>query len=315
MASSLIRINEATANRLIALPGINTTRARRIVRFRTRVGELRGLPDMVFATGLAPERLAHLVPLIDWSAKDPAKPYARPDYLLPACLGVAILVLALLVSGVDGDSSASQLAMAAGFSIAFAIASVPAFLSNTPVGLWLRQFASAALIAGCLLFLALVIVASLIPDGGEPLRHIVSTFWFLLLFSVIGVVIFGPQLLVDFMPRLVPIAHRSYDYLRLSLLPISLVPIIINASTSRLDEIFGLWAAIILFYGALEIYRGENTFVASLSDRHRAKMKFLVDLGDIRLSSATPSRPLTLLLSAGAAIGLSFVSLRGLLDL
>lgn len=314
MASSPIRINEATANQLIALPGINTTRARRIVRFRTRVGELNGIGDMTFATGLAAEQLAKADPLIDWSPRqrETASFRLRVGTLVGPAL--AALVLAAVFLGIEPGSGSSLLARIAGALIAVAIAgaSLPVKL---PLYRLLRLLCQATLIAGTLIMIAVAGVAALLPGEDGSLHQVLQTFWFLLLLLVITLVLFGPQWIVDHQPGLIPAATGSYDYLRIGLLPLGLLAIQVNASSTLIEELFGLWAGIMLIYAATDLYQGENTFEASLASQHQAKVRFLADVGDIKLAPATASHRRLALLSLVAGLLLLFGAACGLLAL
>lgn len=274
MASSLIRINEATTRELAALPGIGTTRARKIVRYRRSVGPLRNCYDLAAATGLPLSRLND-VQSIDWTSGDPA----GTD--LPGIIG-GIMVAVLIVA-------ASRIGNAAGSSGALFHAStlmVALGIALTALSRWPTRRAAALVLpalaatASGLTLLGGIAVSTSVSSADPELRHrILLTILFMICAGTVFLTMLAPRLVVDYRTSWIEPVRRRHDLARLLLLPFSLGLVVLDLSNNLLEEIFALWAGAILITSAIESRHG--TFTASLGDRQRKAVSFLEKNGKL----------------------------------
>ncbi len=63
-AQAPVNLNQATANQLIALPGVGKVTAEKIIAYRTEQGPFTAVDDLLRVKGIGPKKLEKLRPLV-----------------------------------------------------------------------------------------------------------------------------------------------------------------------------------------------------------------------------------------------------------
>lgn len=286
MASSLIRINEATAEELQALPSIGPKRADRIIRYREQVSPLTHYSHLATAAGIGHNRARDMARHIDWSA---AKRPWTASILFAACAGIACIFLyhyALqgeYVAGPGPGSSLYFICILLILSGSF-VAIVTQLLANLSLRIpgagW---FAVIGFASGIMLLAALVLTTFLSGSDDRFTTHVIETGELTLFISIIIVLLYGPGWHVRSSLRGFGAAAIIFDLSQVALGTITLAVLTIQHRPALIAVLFGLWAGVTLGINSRELIQGRSSYVGSLTERERARLQFIVSE-----ESATP---------------------------
>ncbi len=290
MTSSLIQVNLATPDELQTLKGIGPRRAERIVEYRTNVAQVRDFYDLSMATGLGLKQAYGISDQIIWSDSRSTSMLA-PGLILT---GVALLIVQGL-SRISLDISA-LVPFIVNLAILFVMAgsistALEFFIRSTrsqiqvPVVLMLVSVLSFVIGIG---LLVVVIVINLLThqqvseDQGTT-DTIIATVNFLLFVTFIALLLYGPGIQLnriklfgaDVSKNLIRGA-RLFDMGQLLIALIALAIILGLNSDLWVEEVFALWASVLLVNNGLEQLKGQSAFVALLGEQEKAALRFLL---------------------------------------
>jgi len=318
MASSLIRINEATETELQQLRGIGPKRAAYIQAYVSEVGPIRNAFDLATATGISVKAAEQLTAQIDWGNLDHRNAIAFWPLLLTAT-GTAWL-LSFALAGLTLDSSSLA---ALGFTLAMfcvllgglllsadlAIASLLKLPSETT-----RLFTIAALMfcTGLGLLFALGLMSQFIKLPAYLAATLDGVVLFVLLALAMTWLLYGPSLMLRAL-----IASAS-DLARASLIyDLSAIPIVVGSGLtlafynhgSWIEEIFATWILAVVLSNALELREGRTAFSAVLSDLDRSRYRFVLRHEGATDSADATRRTISVALIAAALINFAVLIL------
>lgn len=285
MASSLIKINEATAAELQQLPMIGPRRAERIIRYREEVSQITSEEELALATGLGITRARTLAARLEWASK-PTPSFAR---LIPP---VAIFLVSLALIFYGAHEITLGTAGPVGTMYNAAILMVLMACLSTIIGLLGRElnFASrlqrptliisiAAFSAGFLMLLSLVLINVIIEQHGQ---HILQTLKFVMYSGLVIYLLYGPDIhyrisIQQASPSgTLRRAAMIFDYVQIPLAWLAMILAWVVNTPSLIEEIFSLWAGVIFFFNGLEMAKGRSSWLATLSGKDRDRVHFLV---------------------------------------
>lgn len=309
MASSLIKINEATVLELQALNLIGPAQADRIQRYRQQVSALGGPRELAAAAGIGLTQAHRLAREIDWSNDV----RVDPVNLLFSMFAAAACILLFVngVSEVDFDQARPAVTMyntSLLLILLGGLAVVAGLVARmfTPIDPGSGRFSAVALITGLILLGSLVIAMLLAGHDDAFHRQVVSTWKFAVFVGVIILLLYGPGWHVKSTLRHFNLGALLFDHGQVALALTCLLLIIRFDSPRVTEEFFCLWAGITLLVNAREMIRGRSSYANTLSETELATVRFLVREEGIASHDSAPGR---LLRPTGWLLAVSAVSL------
>ncbi len=275
--SSPIRINEATAAELCLLPMIGEKRAERILRYREEVGPVDSVSALANAAGINHQLAETIANDIDWGNGTSTR---QPPLLAVASLVVTAGVIAISLftneldtssSGVLYNSSVILILAGCGFGAASILTS-----DQSRIFPAIRLATLILLACGASLFAALVLKVAM-TGGEDPLSIQILTSWTFALFVLIVVSLqLGPDLVMRVAADRGRTAARLYDLLQLPLGIGILLLVPIGQDDSLMEEIFCLWAGVVLVLNGRLLMTGTSSFAGMLGEEDRAVLDFVM---------------------------------------
>lgn len=280
MASSLIKINEATAEQLKTLDLIDAERAGRIIRYREEVAPIRNEQDLSAAAGLSEHQVRQVSRGIDWTS-------ARRLSLtvLAAPLAILFVSLALIIHGsreltLDaGGPTGSLYNISISLLLPGYFFGIIALAGYDIMGRRLHTqallIAITAFAAGSLILLSLALTNAMLNRPGE---QVMRTGNFVVYTLMVIYLLYAPTLHVKFVAvdptgRSGPGA-KIYDLGQIPLVCIAVALILFNNSETLIEEIFCLWAGFLFISNGFEMIRGSSSYLAMLSATQKARRRF-----------------------------------------
>jgi competence ComEA-like helix-hairpin-helix protein len=286
VASSLIRINEATADELQLLKGIGPKRAERITTFREKVGPVRNAFDLATATGTSVKIAEKISNQIDWHHDGTTSRVNIWPLVITSLTSLWLLAFGFVHLTSSISTTADGL-YRLGFSLVLlgslvatadiALASLKRESSETT-----RLFlpATTLFLTGFFLLCGLVGLGSLTGLSGtleDNLRH---TFTFVSMTMLMIWLIYGPALclraMIGHSPTRVQKARNFYDF-SLPVIAATCVYLLLFANGSTwLEEIFSIWSLVIITSNGNELIKGHPAFVTMLTNLDRGRYQFFL---------------------------------------
>lgn len=321
MASSLIRINEATETQLQQLRGIGPKRAAYIQAYVREVGPIRTSFDLATATGLSVTAAEQLTAQIDWGNLEQRYAIHFWPLLLTAIGSAWLLSFAFAALLLDSSSlagltfSVAMLCVLLGgllLSADLAIASLLKLPSETT-----RLFPAAVLVfgVGLLLLFSLGISSYFIQFPHDLAPTLKGVVLFVLLALAMTWLIYGPSLMLRaLITSASGLARASLIY------DLSAIPIVIGSGLTLtlfnretwIEEIFAAWILAVVFSNALELWAGRTAFISVLSDLDRSRYSFVLRHAAASSEADSTRKTISMALTAAAlftsaALVLSFI--------
>lgn len=270
MASSLIRINEATAEELCHLPLIDPDLAARIIRYRDAGNLIRSPADLARAADINPLDATHIGSGIDWQAT--GNPTLPLMLALVACAG--FFGYAISTAGLETTRPATIL-----FNTSVILILLGCLLATARVVLGAAPKVSAPItlaglsvwLSGMALLLALIVATAIIDADDAFAVHVLGGGKFVAFIVVVLALLYGPAL----------VAARTaswyrwaaiFDISQALLAPLAALTLEFDNHENLVDAIFGLWLGVILIHNGLTMHRGQSSFVAAVSDETHRKV-------------------------------------------
>ena len=286
MASSLIRINEATVAELQRLKGIGPKRASYIHTFRQEVGPLTNTFDLAAAASISIRTANRISDQIDWYPEGRVNQVSFWPLIITSIASLWLLGLAygqllsrpkdlaeLCFSTGIGLILSGALLAAADIALTSARQEVSETTHLFSIGI---TFCATGLLAMTGLT-AIGLVANLPPDLATSLKQ---SMLFIFMALIIFWVMYGPAIALRWLVgRATPLLHRcklAYEWSPLPLAIITAAILVLDQGVGRLEEVFAIWAIVVLTTNGLEMTRGKSAFTGALSNRDLARYQFLL---------------------------------------
>ena len=285
MASSPIRINEATIDELQTLHGIGPQRAASIASFRQKVGPIRTIVDLAAAAAINVRTANDIAAQIDW--------YPGTENNRRSFWPLAITTLAslwLLSLGYRQHLTATDSAMETFFSVAVCLILSGGLLSTLDIAVTsskrrasettrLFPFGVAFFISGLIMLSGLTIVAlvSELPD--ELNQSLMICMRFIIMVISIIWMIYAPAIVLRlFVGRSPVLMHRGRSVYEWSHLPFACMAaaFLLVDQPHWLEEIFSIWATVILTMNGYDLLQGRSAFATALSSLDVDRYHFLL---------------------------------------
>lgn len=285
MASSLIRINEATSTELQQLKGIGPQRAKHIEHFRKSVSPIRNVMDLCSATGLGLKAAESLAEKIAWDSDDPSKVNTGPVIL------TTLVAIGLIYTGFDEITKAPFVAPASiyNFSLALILLGgltaagdiMMAAVRKTPSeSTWIFPLSIVMLVTGFIGIVVMAISAQVLTFPAQFTATLTASIRLVFFGLVMVWLFYGPAIFLrhylNDIKRLNQIG-RFYDF-SLSAILVGCIGLLVFGNTSSLwiEEIFSLWCLVIALIGGSELVRGHSAFTQMLSQQDQSRYHFAV---------------------------------------
>ena len=282
MAYSLIPINEATSTELQQLKWIGPKRAERILQYRTEVSDILVPADLIAASGIGPSQAREIFEHIDWSSVQKGERYNATVIFVSVMVSAA--TIAFSISRIDIELTTTPHNL---YNLALILVLLGA--GSSLLDLVLSQWRSPlTLLSIILMLVGLTMLATLLifalANGlsTEFATHVETTFIFLVFLVLIIYLNIGPSL------HLAPLASKTgivndlnaavmlYDYGHLFLAALVLSILAFANSNLWFEEIFSIWASVILIVHGFEMVKGFSPYISNLSIKEKATLKFLL---------------------------------------
>jgi competence ComEA-like helix-hairpin-helix protein len=286
-ASSLIPINQATVIDLQSLHGIGPKRAERIVRYREEVSDIGNIHDLATATGMSLKQAGPLSQLVEWASPQPAfRIIATPiltiagSFLLVlygfselhfnvTSLSKLLYNLSLLMIMVGCTSLTAEQLL---FHISnrhrifrpLAILSITAFLSG---------------IVSLLSLVCITVILDLSPDLTIQMtattNFLIFVFVIIYLINAPGIHLRRNNLYHEANSKNINIAAMLFDYGHLILGGLVFVMLTVFNSGLGIEEIFAIWASVLLASSGFEMARGRSAYISLLLEHEKETLQFI----------------------------------------
>ncbi len=283
MASSLIRINEATVAELQQLRGIGPKRANYIERYRNEVTPICNTYDLAAATGLSHRAAIKLAEELSFDhTGTPEQAWAAIVIAATSLLLIVLGFSELASSPFDGAGGLYNLALAlvllAGFAAAgdIAVAQVRKSESETTIVFWIALATGGI---GITMLCALLIADNFLTFDQVLSDALTTTGAYLLFCVAILWQIYGPTMLMRFLiaermnPRL-DIARQLYELSQVMLPILAVCALILVDSTTWTEEFFGVWCFASALYATSELHKGRSPFLSVLPETDQGRLRF-----------------------------------------
>ncbi len=321
MASSPVEINQATFDELLTLRDIGPRRASRILAYRAEVGDINNAYDLALAAGLGLKQASRVAESVAW-------PRAAVNRAALAVAAIAMLGAYLLaffgLADMHLDTTRPELVV---YNLAIVlIVSACLILSAEQIGrffglkitFYLVIVAVALGLAGFVSVTGLVIWTWLELIESELSVRTQATLSFVSFSLLIAYIINAPTLHMQHINLKGPagvtniqLCSTVYDAGQLLLAILALTVLVALDSGFWIEEIFALWASLVLLMNSYSLWRGQSAFVAMLSAHDRSVIEFLFRQTDEKIVP-TPW-PMMGLFTGALSVLLVIVAVSGIL--
>ncbi len=284
MASSPIRINEATADELQTLKGIGPKRAEYICQYRDQVALIRNTFDLAAATGISLKAAEQLAAGISWDTA------SAPSYSLWPVLLTALASIWLIVLGFNELANEPFEPPAGYYNLGLALVLLGGFTATGDIAIasvrhrpsetsWVFTLAMALTLGG-LVILGCLMVSSWFVEFSETFSStLAQTTLFISYCLVIAWQMYAPVLMIrlfigDKSIQRLEQARRIYD-ISLLVLPLFASSILYWYNTPGwLEEIFAAWCFVVAAIAARERLNASTAFVTMLTEEDQGRLRF-----------------------------------------
>ncbi len=283
-ASSLIKINEATAEELQQLKLVGPKRAAKIIKYRDEVEPISSENTLASVTGLSIRQIANLSDQIDWQSNEAEVPSSIPAI----ATYLAIAGFYFVATGGIGfsfeswDQTAYNILITV-LLIGCALATTAIFASSMGVSpRWATRinYSGILVTATALAGMMLLVIAS---DSTNEMfkRHLQLTTSFLTYVLIIFLFLYLPRLHLNLAQRISLFSNfrlvaDSFDIGQILLGLIVWINYQFEEDHSALSGFFLMWLGIVCLIHSFDMYRGKSAYLSSLSDKEIAKLFFLI---------------------------------------
>lgn len=289
MAPPRIPINQAADTNLQELTGIGAKRAARIIKYRAEVSPINDVYALSNATGLGLKQANDLAEFIEWSAEEEFDPFR---FVIPGLVfaGSSLMILyGLAEISFDFNSPATILYNTSLLLIMIGCVSVMSeqllfFIYKeraTPGFLMMLSVISSLSGIACLIsFASLNLFFDLTHDISADMTLTAN---FLLFVFLIFFLLYAPGIHLKRInlyknTRLTSIDLGALVFDVGQLLFAILVLLILTRLNSNLwlEEIFAIWASVILAGNGFELIQGRSAYFSLLGEQEKATLRFLL---------------------------------------
>ncbi len=284
MASSLIKINEATIEELQRLKGIGPKRAEYISAYRREITPICNTFDLAAATGLSLKASQDLASEIDWDVRD-----MEPRSFLPITI-TTLIAIWLIFSGFEQITNEPWSPPGSYFNFAIAlilmgglaatgdiaIASVRQRPTETSIVFYI---AVVSILLGFCVLIALLISGFLYEHPRNFKDALDGTVNFLGFTTLVLYLVYSPALFLRLgtaeknVGRL-QLAIDSYDY-SLGIIAVLCGLVLVTQNTNLfVEEVFAIWCVTILFICGTDLVKDQSAFVSMLSELDQSRVRF-----------------------------------------
>lgn len=289
-ASSLITINEATAQELQVLNHIGPKRAEKIVIYRENVEPIGSERVLGIASGLGRNQLKSLRSSIDWrKPKTPIRAKVAPICIYALIvIGIGASLTNFSFSDITSSTYNGLVSLlVAGLLILLSSILVEAGFSKPVLESRLR-LAGYLTLTTTLVGFCLLLVTSLLDDQPQP--HLLQVIKFIGWASIILLIILGPSLHVRFVSRNGDVTSKSVNVeiraYQLAILPLVIACYMYLLFSPAVDDIammFYIWLAAICFWIGNEVRNDRSFYLSLLSDLDERRLEFLLDIHKLNI--------------------------------
>ena len=283
MASSPIRINEATVDELQSLKGIGPKRAANIHSYRYEIGPVRNVFDLATAAAISVKEANKLSARIDWHS-DTVKPPVNKWPLLLTCLASAWILTISFGHLISFPSNLWDLGYIAGVSsvltgalIATADIAWTSVRNESSETTLLFRIGSGLCLLG-LFGLGCLAMAGSVQIGDETATPLSSTLTYISMVAAILWLLYGPAILLRiFVSRTTTNMENAtliYDLTFVLLLFFGVAMLSLLNSETLIEEIFCVWLIVTTTNNGLELVKGRTAFVSALSNLDKGRYQF-----------------------------------------
>ena len=282
LAYSLIPINEATSTELQQLKWIGPKRAERILQYRTEVSNILVPADLIAASGLGPSQAREVFDHIDWSSTQEGERYNATVIFVSVIASAATIAFSISRINIDLTTTPHNLY---NLALIFLLLGAGSSLLDLLLGQWKSYLALLSLtltLAGLTMLTTLLIFSLVNELSTDFSEDIETTFMFLVFLLLIIYLNNGPSLHLGRLTSKTGIiielnaAVIIYDYGHLFLAALVLSILAFANSNLWFEEIFSIWASVILIVNGFEMVKGVSPYVSNLSTKEQATLKFLL---------------------------------------
>lgn len=318
VASSLIRINEASLEQLQQLPHIGAKRAQRIVEHRETVAPLSCYADLATAAGISEKMARETHGHIDWTPPGRAMSTSLVILVFAGIAWGGLFTYALASYDAASAGPLASLYLTCVSLILLGGLALMAHQLLIHVDLPLvapRWMMLVFLASGLILLMSLAIAIALMGRHDQFAGRINTTAELALFVVVIVTLIFGPGWHVRTFPAGFAVAASLFDTFQLMLAAAILALLSLRDQPSVIEMLFGIWAGITLLGNSRDMALGRSSYLSRLSNEDRSRLTLSTD-GDTPMVLQTGSRRLTRptgYVLAILSVALLAVSLRALI--
>ena len=282
LSYSLIPINQATSTELQQLKWIGPKRAERILQYRTEVSNILVPADLIAASGLGPSQAREVFDHIDWSSTQKGERYNTTVIFVSVIASAA--TIAFSISRIDIDLTTTPHNIY-NLALIFLLLGAGSSLLDLLLDQWKSYLALLSItltLAGLTMLTTLLIFALVNELSADFAEDIETTFMFLVFLMLIIYLNNGPSLHLGRLTSKTSIiielnaAVMVYDYCHLFLATLVLSILAFANSDLWFEEIFSIWASVILIVNGCEMVKGVSPYVSNLSTKEQATLKFLL---------------------------------------
>lgn len=284
MASSPIRINEATVEELQTLKGIGPKRAEYICRYREEVALIKNTFDLAAATGLSLKAADRMTRDISWETES-----NEGMTLWPAAL-TTIAAIWLIVLGFNELANEPFVPPGGYYNLALALILLGGFTATGDVAIasvrhrpsetsWVFTLALVLALSGILLLASLYVASAFMTFDAGFTNTLANTLQFIIFCLIIAWQIYAPVVMIrlligDRNIERLETARLVYD-LSLFILPLLAACVVYwRDSEAWTEEIFMVWCLVIAALAARERLNQGTVFVSMLSEEDQGRLRF-----------------------------------------
>ena len=277
MASSPIRINEATAEELGRLPQIGPSRAERIVSYREQVATLEGVRDLASVAGISQAAAIEVARLIDWTGSSRS---LAANLFFALCATVAcggLAWFALRGYDITKGGPAETLYSTSITLVLLGSFAMIGYLFAMQIGARPRSLgwtAASCLASGTMLLAALLVALYAKGSDDDFTRHVFATTELAVFVSIIVVLIYGPGWHVRNFSQHFDLAARYFDIGQVLLAAATIALLTMRDQPSLIELLFGIWVGVTVMLNSREMIKGHSGYSGSLSQRELARLAF-----------------------------------------
>lgn len=286
VASSPIRINEATAEQLQTLRGIGPKRAAYIEQYRNEVAPLLNTFDLAAATGISLKAASEIAPMVTWDQQ-----YDQNRISTGPVIVTTLISMILLLTGFERITDSPFVAPNSYLILSLALILLGGITASGDIAVAaIRQqpsetswiFSFAVLLAGAGFgILALLLIASPWADYPAPFTENLNQLGsFMGLGLLIAGALYGPSVCLRFMTeearvKGLPAAIKLFDLILIAIALIAISGVIFSVEKWGVTTVFAFWCLAFLGQSGFDMIRGTPGFINLLPKLDQGRIRFI----------------------------------------